>query len=401
MTEGRAAILPGAQRSYRLLLRVAGVVVLCAVLATAFQAVTAVHSQDLAVYRAAGRAAIDATSLYGAGFNAELPFTYPPFAAITSVPLAALPWGATQWVWTFVSLLLLSVCVHLSYRQLPLRSWRYPALLGVIVLWTLTQPVADHLGYGQVGMLLMALCLVDLLARPRWLPSGVLIGASAAIKLVPALFLGFFALIRDWRTVMVGVGSFAAFTVGAAALLPKDSWAYFTDVIFSLSDRVAVGDPTVFGNQSLRGALLRLLPDEPAMSVWLGLSLLVVAGGAVAAWRANRLRGPLAGFVVVALCATIITPVAWPHHFVWIIPAVAALLASTSEDRWQVPPLCLAAALAVVVVPLARLPRIGSEFDVPVLSELLENSLLLASIAVVAALAAPIAARPKEAAPLS
>jgi alpha-1,2-mannosyltransferase len=34
-----------------------------------------------------------------------LPFTYPPFAAIAMVPLAAVPWGVALVAWTTISVL--------------------------------------------------------------------------------------------------------------------------------------------------------------------------------------------------------------------------------------------------------------------------------------------------------
>ncbi|WP_254922855.1 glycosyltransferase 87 family protein [Rhodococcus sp. OK302] len=103
---------------------VAMLVVLCAVLATVFQAVTGVHGDDLAVYRTAGQAVLDGSSLYDSTFNARLPFTYPPFAALVAVPIAIGTWGFVQWEWTFVSLLMLAVIIVLSYRGVPLTRKR-------------------------------------------------------------------------------------------------------------------------------------------------------------------------------------------------------------------------------------------------------------------------------------
>ena len=49
---------------------------------------------DLRVYRMGGSVLLDRASLYDAQLpGSGLPFTYPPFAAIAMVPLAAVPWG--------------------------------------------------------------------------------------------------------------------------------------------------------------------------------------------------------------------------------------------------------------------------------------------------------------------
>ena len=51
------------------------------------------------------------------------------------------------------------------------------------------QPVKQEIGFGQVDLLLLALCAVDCLVdSPRW-PRGLLIGLATAIKLEPGVFI--------------------------------------------------------------------------------------------------------------------------------------------------------------------------------------------------------------------
>ncbi|MFH5208752.1 glycosyltransferase 87 family protein [Antrihabitans sp. NCIMB 15449] len=360
-----------------------------AVLATLFESFTKVYSEDLAVYRSAGQAVRLGSALYDASFGAELPFTYPPFAALVAVPLTLVQWGAAQWLWAFATILVMAWCIWLSYDKVPVFK-KHPAmsLAVAMVVWTASGPVADHLGWGQVGMMLMALCLTDLLARPRWLPQGVLIGVAAAIKLVPGLLLGYFLLLRQARPFIAGIAGFLGATLLAALLLPTQSRVFFFDVVTSLSDRVAVGNPAVYGNQSVRGAILRLLPAGWADSAWLIAVVLTVAGASVAALRAYRVRGGLAAFTIVGLGATLITPVAWPHHFVWLIPAVGVLLTPIGRSN-RIPATAVVATAFVAVVVLVRLPKIGFEMDTPVVAPLFENSLLLAALVVIVALAVP------------
>jgi len=365
----------------------------CALLATGFQSVTGVHGDDLAVYRTAGQAVLDGSNLYDESFNARLPFTYPPFAALVAVPVALGSWGAVQWGWSFVSLLMLAAIIVLSYREVPFTRKRPVVVyVGFLVLWTAASPISDHLGYGQVGLFLTLLCLIDVLARPRWIPEGVLVGIAGAVKLVPLVYIGYYVITGRWKAVAGGLAGFLGATALGLAVLPRQTIDYFGDIA-SLSGRVAVGDPSVFGNQSVRGMALRLLPEGLVGPAWLFACAVLGVVGIVATRRAQRLRGDLAGFTVVALLAAVVTPIAWTHHFVWLVPAVGVLLVpikpSVGERTRTVPVWSWVAISLTAAVVLFRLPRVGADMDVPVFGFVLENSLLWASLAVVIALAAP------------
>ena len=53
--------------------------------------------------------------------------------------------------------------------------------------------------FGQVGIPLMACCVLDcMLPRTRW-PRGLLVGVAAAFKLVPGVFIPYLVLTRRWR----------------------------------------------------------------------------------------------------------------------------------------------------------------------------------------------------------
>lgn len=373
---------------------------MCALLATGFQALTGVHGDDLAVYRTAGQAVLDGTSLYDSTFNARLPFTYPPFAAIVAVPIAWGTWGLMQWGWSFVTLLMLAAIIGLSYRGIPLTRKRpLTVYVGFLVLWTVASPISDHLGYGQVGLFLALLCVIDVLARPKWLPEGVLVGIAGAIKLVPIVYLGYYVITGKWKALAGGLAGFAGASALGFAILPRQSIDYFSDIT-SLAGRVAVGDPAVFGNQSVRGMALRALPEGAVGSVWLAACAVLAVLGILATRRAQRLRGDLAAFTVVALLAAVVTPIAWTHHYVWLVPAVGVLLTplkTSGAGVVRIPAWSWAAVGFTAAVVLLRLPRVGSDLDLPVVGFLLENSLLWAALVVIGALAVPGSTRKVDA----
>ena len=133
-----------------------------------------------------------------------LPFTYPPIAALLSVPLAFVPFEVAAWGWTIAQLAADVAIVWFAWYRLRERVgvWA-PVLVGVVAagfLWT--QPVGDGIRFAQVNAFLVLICLLDLQRpRHRWLarvPPGVLVGLAMAIKLTPGVFVIHYLLGRRW-----------------------------------------------------------------------------------------------------------------------------------------------------------------------------------------------------------
>ena len=66
------------------------------------------HRVDLEVYRAGAMVVLHGGDLYGPlprlGDGQELPFTYPPFAALSFIPLAVLGYSTANWLLTAVTI---------------------------------------------------------------------------------------------------------------------------------------------------------------------------------------------------------------------------------------------------------------------------------------------------------
>ena len=69
---------------------------------------------DLQVYRAGGEAVLHGRPLYDGGVLLDLPFVYPPFAALVFVPLSVLPLTALKIGWTVVGVALVVFVVRRS-----------------------------------------------------------------------------------------------------------------------------------------------------------------------------------------------------------------------------------------------------------------------------------------------
>ncbi len=101
-------------------------------------------------------------------------------------------------------------------------------------------------------------------------------------------------------------------------VMPRDSWKYWSGTFI---DSERVGAPNTVGNQSIRGALANLgQTDSPNLLVWGTLALLALALGMVAASLAHRAGQELLAITLVGMTGTVVSPMSWGHHWVWVVP---------------------------------------------------------------------------------
>jgi len=276
---------------------------------------------DSSVYRAGALAVLKAEPLYEhltelPEWAPELPFTYPPFAALVFLPLSVLP---TQLAWC-VPAVASAFGLAATLRAFgPARL-----LLPLLALSLCLEPVWRGLGLGQVNVVLMAIVVVDVLVLKGSRRSGVLIGIAAAVKLTPLIFIVHLWLTGRRTDAVRAVATFAGLTALGAVVLPGDSVRYWTSAVFG---EHMESWKAWFGNQSLHGVLTRL-GDGAGWSV---VAFVLVAGfcAAVTALLVRRLHasGDAAGaLLVTACCGLLVSPISWTHHWVWVV-ALAGYLA--------------------------------------------------------------------------
>lgn len=283
----------------------------------------------------------------------QLPFTYPPFAALLFGLLARLPRlialnlfnaaGVAVAVWVAVR------CVRYwtaktDWRS-TFRSTRNRWGAGVLLLAVLNLgPWRETLAFGQINILLMGLMLADLLARsPRWtrgLPgSGFLVGVAAGIKLTPLVFGLYFLVRKDWRGLLNMGAGFASTVLIGFLLRPAESLQFWLQI---LPDTSRIGGAGYVDNLSIKGALLHFgVPAESVTVPWLVLSVLVVALAAAIIRAASDQGARVVAISTTALAMLLISPVSWSHHWVWVaavLPAFAWTLRETPHRyrglRW-------------------------------------------------------------------
>lgn len=320
---------------------------------------------DLRVYREAAIDWFNGVDYYRAK---ESPFIYPPFALLPSLLLVPLDFTVTQTIWAGLNALMVMAVVY----RLGFRSWHVSVISGAVLLWM--YPFADVLKFGQLGILVLFLVFLDLYPGdgltkrifPRWrpLPTGVLTGIAAGLKLTPLAFIVLLFFIGRRRAGYVAVASFVGTVVVGFLLSPRGSLGYWT--------RLAGGDsganPELMGwlnNQSIVSHTIRMMKWHPSAElVGLAISGLVLLATMVLCVVIARRGDLLLSLSLLGYITTIVNPVGWVHHMTWLLPlAIAAMRAAT-------PMLLRASILATtvwyIVNPYWQLPYkflIGPERD--------------------------------------
>ncbi len=297
-----------------------------------------VYRIDIDVYRMGGQAWLDGHPLYSPDvkfhtpIGLNLPFTYPPLAAVIFAPFAWLGMPAASVTITLITLVLLGVStmivltrldVWTTSRAVPgpawLRRWWLTALI-VACATLYWEPIRANFAFGQINVVLMTLVIAECVPRRTPWPRGLLLGLGIALKLTPAVFLLYFLLNRDRRAVLTALAAVVAAIAAGFALAWPDSREYWTHTVRN-TDRI--GSASLNTNQNIAGTLARLgLDDHQRFVPWVVACLLVLALTVWAAGRALRAGEPVLAVICIALFGLAVSPVSWSHHWVWMLEAV-------------------------------------------------------------------------------
>lgn len=350
---------------------------------------------DVDVYRMGGQAWLDGRPLYADGTmfhtrgGLDLPFTYPPLAAVAFAPFAWLPLPVASAAITSTTLVLLIASTVLVLTRLNVwpetpagrsaatrgrgrvtgepawlrRCWLAAAVVAPAVIYL--EPIRSNFDFGQINVVLMTLVIADCVPRKTPWPRGMLLGLAIALKLTPAVFLLYFLLRRDTRALLVTVASAVAATLAGFVFAWRDSWEYWTETVRN-TDRI--GTVTLNTNQNIAGTLARLgLGEGERFVVWT-LACFAVLGLTVwAARRALKASGaagpatsgdePVLALICVAMFGLVVSPVSWSHHWVWALPAVLVCTVLAYRHRHVALGLVTLAGVALMVwtpIPLMR-----------------------------------------------
>lgn len=347
---------------------------------------------DLGVYREAGRTLLRGQDFYS--LPGQLQFLYPPFAAVLSVPLALLPGWLVQVGWTVAGVLALLAVLH----RCGVSGWAL-SLIGSATIY-LAEPVSETLGFGQLGIFLVALVFLDLAPGPRLfarrlLPEGAPTALATAVKLTPAIFVVYLLVVRRWRAAGVAVLIGLVVTLASAVVTPRASLEFWGRLAHG---DTGLGHSIIYStNQSVMADVVRILGlGHRVAVVGLALCAVVALAGVWAALLWHRLGDVRLALNLCGVAGLLASPVSWLHHFVWVVPLAFSLLERRANGpaARRLPPALLVLAWLfvgwVVVAPFLRLPN-GADVELTwswsqnllaSITAVLGTALLVTSIAV-------------------
>jgi hypothetical protein len=333
---------------------------------------------DFSVYRWGGQEVTHGLRLYLTryvqGHDREW-FTYPPFAAIVFVPIAAIPAVIGQVAWQLLSVIALACAIVITLNLAGYRPSR--TVLAAMVAGAITlEPMYHTLYLGQINFILLAMILIDVWRAARGRPAGIGVGLAAAVKLTPLIFIPFFLLARRWKDAAVATATFLACELIGYVIAPESSGFYWRHLFYNTG---RVGAPYI-SNQSPYALVLRLAGPSAHIGRWYLVipAVLGIVGLVVAAVLARH-DDWLGGATVAGTTALLVSPISWTHHWVWILPALVILVLGGKRSRIA----ALCAYVLFVVAPMWFTPRDGGpgEYGFHWLLTLVANCYLIAGLA--------------------
>ena len=336
------------------------------------------NALDFRIYMWGGHAVTQDTRLYLALAYGHW-FTYPPFAALAFVPIAAVPLALARMLWDLVSVAALAYSVVLTLKLAGYRPSRL-MIAGVTAAAMALDPVYETLFLGQINLILLALILTDVWRVSRGRTAGIGVGVAAAIKLTPAIFIVFFLLARRTKAALIGAGTFVGCGLIGLLVAPRASQMYWAHLSHDTS-RVGA---RYISNQSPYGAAIRIAAGSAHVGVWYVVIPVALAAVGLAAAAVLARRGDwLGATAATGTTGLLVSPISWAHHWVWILPALVLLVRSRHR---------VAAGLGYLLFALAPFwytPHSGGprEYGFHGLLTLIANCYLIAGLAFLAYLA--------------
>jgi hypothetical protein len=296
-----------------------------------------------------------------------LPFYLPTARLAAAVVLGGSVHTAAL-VWSVLQVASFGLALALLWRWFRFPDHRAPPAIGFVVAVVIALPaIFEAAKFNQLSFIVLAAVVAGItLTQQRHAASaGVCFAGAAVVKLLPAVFLPWLVLKRQWRAA-------AAFAIASVLLIalppaiafgPQDAWRYhvrwFNDNVAGvakqgLAEQGLRGHFTDHRNQSLGDVLRRSLQaDFPApaprqvaqlsagtvTALAGGIALVLLAAGA---WATRRRWGALSPpehlteFAAVSLAMLIFAPLLRQYYLVWALPALI-LLARRAVEYDAVP----------------------------------------------------------------
>jgi alpha-1,2-mannosyltransferase len=264
--------------------------------------------------------------------------------ALLFIPLTIFGYDTSVVIWLIIELLLLAAIAYL----LPfLWNGKRNVLVFIFLFFLLLAwyPVMVDLLLGQLSIMLTFFLLVGLLAirRGHKVLGGVLLGVSVAIKMITWPLIVYFALKKEWKTVLssiltiLSLNIISVFIIGVNPMLEyylristQVSVIYHGFLknysLWSIGYRFFEGTGPTGDGYISAPPLISLPHIAPFVSAGLAVAFLVI--GLIWAMRCKDLDIAYSIMICVLIA---ISPIAWDHYYVMLIISLVVLL----HDLWK------------------------------------------------------------------
>lgn len=251
----------------------------------------------------------------------------PPASLLVYAPLQYVPYTVVQAAWVLLSFVCLIAVVVLIARSVGIRHAR--TLMLVAALSYLSFPTQFTLGMGQVNLLVLMLVVAAVFfeGQSRSWSAGVSIGLSWLLKPELLLLMPVLILCRKWRMIGASLSTLAVAVALSVGLWGTQSYAVYGQRLTHLGTGLV--DAGIYYNQSLTGLMAR----SGVTSLWIVVPVLVgvFLVTCYSLWKNPKSFAESVWMYMPALL--LIEPIAWQHHFVWLIPTYIMLWARRSSVR--------------------------------------------------------------------
>ena len=281
-------------------------------------------------------------------------FSYPPFALLAFLPFSALDWRHAVAAWLVVSVGLVVLAFLWIVRAARLSA---AAALAVAAIFLVSEPLENSMGLGQINQLVLALLalFVWALASGRAGLAGAALGVATALRIHPALFIGWLAWRAKWRAFSVACLTAVACTALAVVAV---GWPATVEYVTRVAPQYGYATvPGQLGNLSLPGWLVAtghgLWPAAP-LGAWRTLGMLAAAALRAGAVCVLRPAGPIAParlvpeLALLTLVLLLITPNTTINHLVFTLLPIGVLVDATLGDGSPARAAWLAIALVLI-----------------------------------------------------
>ncbi len=364
---------------------------------------------DFGSYLVVGNLALAGRHIYdeaGRGVN-----TWPPFFSVLCIPLALLgrpsPYLA-RIAWLALNYLLLwgvlRVLARLVYQR-EISWWMTPGKLSVLSpeillpLMICARFILSNFEHLQVQIVLFALTVLalDLNARGRDLAGGTWLGFTAALKVMPIVFIPYFLFRRQWRFALTAAIATAAFSLSPVVVYGtkrfidyvaawhgalQTGWSVgkMNQSVFAMIDR-SIGHAVTPWNVNARNSVAALRPDLSTVVTLCLIGIVVICAVRVFGGRYSRDSWlALVDYGVVFIVSAVFGPVAWKSYFVVLLFPTTVLVGLIrrdvlSQDQRRMAILVLSLFFALTAMPSQALVGKSFAWGVEMLSGPLLGSL--------------------------